>query len=193
MATYGDEDFARRPDEHAPASASSVLDSRLRALTSRHASPNVARVVRGQRDIPHSVLVVRDVGQVLVERRMPGEAGAQLEGQREDELTKRDARQDVVDQVGRGLGHAAAEARGAEAAALARERDERTLAAVRVFAAQEGEAASEHAAVDEGFELVAHERGEWRREAVLDGGVERAEVFAHDGVQGRGLGLSPSS
>jgi hypothetical protein len=71
-----------------------------------------------------------------------------------------------------------AEAGGAEAVALAGERDELALAAVRVFAAQEGEAASEHAAVDEGFELVAHERRKWRREAVLDGGVERAEASA---------------
>jgi hypothetical protein len=40
----------------------------------------------------------------------------------EDELPQRHTRQDVLAQVGRGLGHAAADARGAEAAAPARER-----------------------------------------------------------------------
>jgi hypothetical protein len=47
-------------------------------------------------------------------------------------------------------------------------------------------------AVDEGLELIAHERRKRRSEAVLDGGVERAEFVAHDGVQSSAFRLAPS-
>src|SRR5690606_7276449 len=46
------------------------------------------------------------------------------------------------------------------------------------------EASLKHTAVDVTLELIPHELGQWRGETLLDGGVERVKVVAHDLVQG---------
>src|SRR5690606_36423998 len=51
-------------------------------------------------------------------------------------------------------------------------------------APQHCEASRKHTAVDVTLELIPHELGQWRGETLLDGGVERVKVVAHDLVQG---------
>ena len=103
-----------------------------------------------------------------------GDTGAQLERQREHELTQGDVWEHVLDEIGRGGRHAATSARGAEAAALAAEANDFLLATVG--AREHGEATPEDATVDETLELVLHEGGQRRCEAVLRGGVQREQV-----------------
>jgi hypothetical protein len=54
-----------------------------------------------------------------------------------------------------------------------------------------GKASRKHSAGDITFELIAHERRQRRSEALLDGGVEREQVFAHHLVQGSALWPAP--
>jgi hypothetical protein len=65
-----------------------------------------------------------DLGQELA---VIGDAPPQLVRDRQHPLAQRDVRQNVVEQEARGLGHPATEARWAEAARLAAERDEPAL------------------------------------------------------------------
>jgi len=70
---------------------------------------------------------------------------AQPFGHREDPLAHRQRREDVIDQVRRGLRHASGVARGAQPAPLAREGDQEVMAAVRTSGP--GEAVGEDAAL----------------------------------------------
>ncbi len=76
-------------------------------------------------------------------------------GKREDPLADGHARQDPVDEVGGGIGHASAAARRAETASFARERDESVFAAV--LATDPDEALCQDAAIEEGAKLFLHE------------------------------------
>lgn len=114
----------------------------------------------------------------------------QLEGQREHELTERDLLwQNVVDPVGGALRHAPAHARRTEPSPAATERDQLSLLTART--GKHGKASRKHSARDVAFELIAHERRQSRGEALLDGGIEREQVFAHHLVQGRALWPAP--
>ena len=123
-----------------------------------------------------------------------GEAEAQVERQRQHPLPDRRARQDAVDEVRRGVGHAAAAARTAEPAALARVRHQAVVAAAVAVDAQE--AVREDAALEELAELPLDERGrrvvpgagavEERLEAVGDDLVDDRAVRFAGGVGGRG-------
>jgi hypothetical protein len=98
------------------------------------------------------------------ERRVVGEAVAKREGEREHPLPDRRLGQHAVDEVRCGVGHASATARGTEAAALARERNDTVeTAGVAVHA---HEAVREHPAAQECAQLA---RDEARRGAVAGG------------------------
>ena len=86
----------------------------------------------------------------------------------------------------RGVGHAAAAARGTEAAALARERHQTVVAAL--VAAQAQEAVREDSAAQEGAELLLDEvrRGPFAHPRAREEGLELlAEDAMHQGVFGR--------
>ncbi len=84
----------------------------------------------------------------------------------------------MLDQERRGLGHVPAHARGADAAALAGERDAQAVAAAGALRHQE--AVLEVSAGDERFELVPHEPRQ-RAGALLEPLAERRPVLAHQG------------
>jgi hypothetical protein len=74
--------------------------------------------------------VAGDAAYGAQELRVEGKPGAELEGEGQDPLAQWSGRgQDVVGEVGRGLGHSPAKARGAEAAAFARKRHDFELGA----------------------------------------------------------------
>ncbi len=93
-------------------------------------------------------------------------------------LPPRNLRQAVLDQERRGLGHAPAHARGADAAALAGERDAQAVPAAGALRHQE--AVLEVSAGDERFELVPHESRQ-RAGPLLEPLAERRPVLAHQG------------
>ena len=87
-----------------------------------------------QEDVPHGTrrygLALQEVAQPL--------------GHREHPLAHRQGREDVIDQVGGGLGHAPGVARGAECSPFARKGDQEIMPAVRTSGA--GEAIGKDAA-----------------------------------------------
>ena len=93
-----------------------------------------------------------DVRQALT---VIGDAAAQLMRDRQHPLAQRNVWQNVVEQVACRLGHPATEARRAETARLAAERDETAL--VTRGASEHGEAAAEQTAVGVALELLADE------------------------------------
>src|SRR5690606_11998218 len=94
--------------------------------------------------------------------------------------------QHLVDQVSGEVRHAAAEARGAEAAALAREADDHRVAAAH--ACQLDQAMLEHAAAQILLEVADHEA---RQAALLLGALEeRRPVLLHQPVEQRRLWLT---
>ena len=84
----------------------------------------------------------------------------------------------MLDQERGALGHAPARARGADAAALAGERDPQAVAAAAALGHQE--AVLEVSAGDERFELVPH-KSRQRAGALLEPLAERRPVLAHQG------------
>lgn len=92
---------------------------------------------------------------------IPGQVQPQGVRQGEDPLAVARRRQDAIDQMGRGAGHAARAARRAYAARLAREGHQLVVAAG--VAADPGEAALEAAARQEALELALDEarQGFW--------------------------------
>jgi hypothetical protein len=106
------------------------------------------------------------------ERAIVGAAVAKGVGQREYPLTDRHHREHAVHEVRRGVGHAPAATRRAEAAPLARERHESIVAAL--VAAQAQEAVREEAAAQEGAKLLLDEvrRGALARSCAGEKGLE---------------------
>jgi hypothetical protein len=88
----------------------------------------------------------------------------------------------MLDEIRGGSGHSSSQARWTEPQTLTGEADDDALGAF--WARQHGEAPRKHSAVDITLELISYEPGQWSRETLLDGGIERAEVVAHDLVQG---------
>lgn len=97
----------------------------------------------------------------------------------------------MLDKVDCGLCHASSQARGAETQTLIRETHDDALGAL--WTRQDREASRKHATIDVTLELILHERGQWCGETLLGGGVERAQVVAHDLVQGALLRTPPGS
>lgn len=85
---------------------------------------------------------------------------AQRERQREHPLAHGDARQHAIEKVRRGVRHAPAAAGRADAAPLARERDEQVVPATG--AAHARETPGQDAAVEQGRQLAPHEAGRLR-------------------------------
>ena len=114
------------------------------------------------------------------------ERGAQAPGQRADPLADGDLGQDLVDEVGGDVGHAAPEAGGAEAATSTGERDHELVAAAR--ARELDEAVLEEATAQVLVELTHDEGGE---AALFLGALEEARpVLADELVQQRLLGAT---
>ena len=113
-----------------------------------------------------------------------GQQQAQRDRQRQHPLPHRHVRDDVVDQVRRGLRHAPRAARRAEPAALAAEGQQLVVAALA--AAQPQEAVGQDAALEEGVELVLDEPRQLGSGAGLGVGDEAGRVLLHQAVQ-RGL------
>ncbi|MBK7585799.1 MAG: hypothetical protein IPI67_37135 [Myxococcales bacterium] len=118
------------------------------------------------------------------------EPRAQLERQRQDELPERGVIwQNVIHEVGGARRHAPAQASRAKGAPLARKRHGLLLPAIA--ASEYRKSSRQDPAIDIALELGAYEAGQRRGEAVLRGFVERAQVFAHDPVQGARLRPAP--
>ncbi len=113
-----------------------------------------------------------------------GQQQAQRDRQRQDPLAHRHVRDDVIDQVRRGLRHPARATRRAEPAALAAEGQQFVVTALA--ASQPQEAVRQDAALEEGVELVLDESGQRRSCAGLGVGDEAGRVLLHQAVQ-RGL------
>ena len=118
--------------------------------------------------------------------RVLGAAVAEGIGQREDPLTDRHDGQDAVDQMGRGLGHAAAAAGGTEATALARPRDEPIVTAGIAVHAEES--VGEYAALKIGPNLTFYEAGD-RSPCIPRSGEKRKKLRTNDFMKERLLGL----
>ena len=88
---------------------------------------------------------------------IPGESIAKLEGKAQHPLSNRRAREHVVDEMRRTLGHPAAAAARAEASTFAGERNQPIGATVRT--PKPGKAMREHAAANESLKLALHEQG----------------------------------
>jgi len=109
---------------------------------------------------------------------------AQRNRQRQNPVAHRDTRDDMVDQVGRRLGHAPGSARRTKPPALAAEGDQLVVAAVA--AAQPQEAMRQDAVFEKGVELARDEFrqvGDGRGLSLLE---EGGGVLLHQAVQ-RGL------
>ena len=102
---------------------------------------------------------------------------------REHPLAERLRRQNMREQVERGLVHPATEAGGTETTASAREGHQTGQAAI--LASKVREASFQHAAVEVARELRSHERGQPTLPSLLDGRVEGRQVFAHHPMQRR--------
>ena len=89
---------------------------------------------------------------------------------------------DVIDQVGRRLGHAPGPARRAKAAPLAAEGDQLVVAAVATAQAQE--AVGQDAAFEKGVELVPDELRQAGASGLHGLGEEGLGVLLHQAVQG---------
>ena len=90
------------------------------------------------------------------ERMIPGQPIAKLEGKAQHPLPNRRAREHVVDEMRRTLGHPASAATRAEASTLAGERDQTIGAAART--PKPGKPMREHAAANEALKLALHEQ-----------------------------------
>lgn len=125
-----------------------------------------------------------------------GDQEPDLPRQREHPLSVRDGREHAIDEVGRGAGHPATRARRAEAAGLARERDQPPGGAV--VTAHAHEAVAEQAAREELLELALDEAWiaepvlgmiagalEDRWEMVADHAVERSVLRLATGIRAR--------
>jgi len=88
---------------------------------------------------------------------IPGKSIAKFKGKAQDPLSDRRAREHVVDEMRRTLGHPAAAAAWAEAPTLAGERDQTIGAAPRT--PKPGKPMREHAAANESLKLALHEQG----------------------------------
>jgi hypothetical protein len=88
---------------------------------------------------------------------IPGKSIAKLKGKAQHPLSNRGAWKHMVDEMRRALGHPAATAARAEAAAFARERDQPI--GTTVGTVKPGKPMRKHAAADESLELALHEQG----------------------------------
>ncbi len=119
------------------------------------------------------------------ELRIVGAAVAECVGEREYPLANGHLGNHAIDEVGRGIGHAASAAGRAEAAPLAREGDEAVELAVVAVQAQES--VGEDAAAQIGAELVLDEAG--RRLIALASAREKGfELVANGLVEQRAFG-----
>jgi hypothetical protein len=106
---------------------------------------------------------------------------AQLVRKRQHPLSERHGREHVLDEIRRGLAHAATHAGWTKSAPFAAERHEMLLSTRITFHARK--AATEQSAVQISVELAAHERRQrGSLEPRRDGGVERLDVVADDRV-----------
>jgi len=123
----------------------------------------------------------------LHQRCVVGEPVAQREGQREHPLAHGHLGQHAIDEVRGGVGHTAAAAGGAEAAALAREGDDAVETAV--VTADAHEAVGEDPAAEKPTQLARDEAG---RRSLARGraGEEGLELCLHDLVENALLGLA---
>ncbi len=124
------------------------------------------------------------------EPRIPGAAIAKRIGQREHPLPDRDLGQHPIDEMGRGVGHAAAAAGGAEAAAFAREGDQAVVAAGVAVDAEEP--MGEHAALEICPDLAFDEAGDGsalRSRSGEEGQELRADDFVQEGLFGLVAGV----
>ena len=96
----------------------------------------------------------------------------------------------MVDQMGRGVGHAPAPARGAEAATLARERHEGVAPAGCAVHAHE--AVSQEAALEKAAQLAPAEEGQAEARVSVELGQKGLEVVAHELVEERRLRRTPA-
>ncbi len=117
---------------------------------------------------------------------MCGEEATKRDRKREHPLAHRHPGDDVIDQVGGGLGHAPGATARAEATLLTRKGDELLMGTVGATQAQE--AVGQYAALEKGIEFVFDEIGQARSSLKLDLGQEGLEVFLNqlieDGVFG---------
>ena len=111
--------------------------------------------------------------------------------EREDPLSHRDGRQDVVHQVRGALGHPPAPAARAEAATLTREEDQALERAVP--AAHPREAVGQHPAGQELAELPRDELGQPGAIGTIRRGAQKlVQVLTDDGVEHARLGMAGS-
>jgi len=120
------------------------------------------------------------------ELRIPGAAIAERVRQREHPLSDRDLGQHPVDEVGRGVGHAATTARRTEAAALAAKSDEAVVAAG--VAVDAYESMGEYATLEIRPDLAFHEGSDGSL-LRFRSGEEGDELRADDRVEEGLLGL----
>jgi len=141
----------------------------------------------GSASLPGEDLSQVEVQDVTEESVVAGQQKPDAAGKADDPLAVRGGRQDVVDQMGGGVGHAPGGARRADAAALAGEGHELLVGAAG--AADADEAAPQQAAFEEALELALDEAG--IAGAVLGAlagvGEKLLEVVRDDLVEG-GLG-----
>ena len=135
-----------------------------------------------------------DVEHGLHERGVVGKPVAQREGQREHPLAHGGGGQHAIDEVRGGVGHAAAAARGTEAAALAREGDDAVEAAA--VAAHADEAVGKDPAAQGAAELARDEAGprppvRIPRVISHSRGVARPRHFLASSVVRAGIVLAP--
>ena len=120
--------------------------------------------------------------------RMGGEEGAQGNGERQYPLPHRHPRDDIVDQMCGGLGHAPRATGGAKPAPLARERHQLLVGAFGT--AQPQKPVGEDAAFKKRVELVLDELRQGRAGARFDLGEECLEVFPDQLIQRAVLGAA---
>ena len=106
-----------------------------------------------------------DAQHLAAQRPIEGEEGAQSEGQRQHVLAYGNLREDAVDQVRGGVGHAAGSARRAEASLLAGIRHQPLAAAL--LAADAQKAVGEDSTCEEGAELALDEA--WNHATLIAG------------------------
>ena len=119
------------------------------------------------KDVPHQCRVI-------------GQAVAQVDGKREDPLAHWDIREDPIDEMGGGVGHAPAAAGTADSTTLTRVSDDPILATR--LAVNPKKAPREHAAVEEGAQFAFDETGHGAVTVALPG-EEGLEVGGDDAVE----------
>ena len=113
---------------------------------------------------------------------IPGEPIAKLEGKAQDPLSNRGPWKHMVDEMRCALGHPAASAAWAQAAAFTRERDQPIGTAVGTPKA--GKPMREHAAADESLKLALHEQGGAALVlTTIELGEEGLKVLADDAME----------